>query len=483
MKKVSILVVFLLMLLLTCVEDSGDFRIFYAADFSGASQTFYKIDARLLAENDICYVWAEKKSGVTEATAQKVADSYKNDVYNKMLNAFGYKIKFKDKNGKDFELNNVQYVNWIAKGDNYDGKLTILLLDIKDNYRNGYNDSFIAGYFWAGDLLNYRNSNKCDILYVDTKPGIPGSINSNETLSHEMQHLMNFAGAVRRGKPTELWIDEGLSVTAEKVYLEGHSLQRLYSYNHDVSGLLGLGNNFYVWGNREGEGKSKYAVLDDYSTVYLFFQWLGLHSDMDIYRKISASDSNDYNAVINAFNDTVSGTQYADWESLLKDWLAANYFRNSVGRYGYADDTMLNDIKIRYAPDGPAVIDLFPGEGVYSGVIELTSIPSPSGNINYAGLTGSSLVSSGTISSGALLTFNANTNNNDDKSRAESGIITGKVPSAPPMADITQGSRGSGTAIGPFPISGSDKLRQNGFNFDGMDFKIPDAYRGIIVYE
>jgi len=488
MKKISILFVVFLLLLLTCTEDYEEYGKFWAADFSGQFQTFYRVDAKLLAENDLCYVWADKNSGVNEATAQQVAKSYKNSVYDRMLDVFGYKIKVQDKDGNDLELNNIQYANWLAKGDDYDGKLTILLLDIKDNYKPEINDSYVAGYFWAGNLYEGHHSNKCDMIYVDSYPGFPGSMESNETLSHELQHLMNFAGTVRRGKPTDLWIDEGLSVTAEWVYSDNSA--RITNYNNDVSGLLKLGNNFFIWGNREGEGqgKSQYAVLDDYSTAYLFFRWLGLQSDKKIYGKINASGDYDYKAVINAFNDTVTGDTYKDWEAMLKDWLAANYYKNPVGRYGYRNDPKLNNIRIHYAPGGSTNINLFPGEGVYSRVSKSTSIPIQTGNIYYSGLTGFLPVSSGSLSSGALLTYNANTYNEEEKNgqtTAELGIITGEAP--PPSVIVKAGGRSAGTVIGPFPISAGDMLRQNGnkggFNYDGINYKLPDAYRGIIVHE
>jgi hypothetical protein len=484
MKKITILCFCFSLLLLACVEDVGNYGNFWAVDSSGPSQTYYKINAQLLAQNDLCYVWAEKGSGVTEAEAQQVADSYKNYIYNKMIDAFGYEINLMEGDEVKLVLNNIQFANWLAKGDDYDGKLTILLLDIKDSYEKGKNESYIAGYFWAGNLIDILHSNKCDMIYVDTNPGKPGSPESNETLSHELQHLMNFAGAAMRGKATDLWIDEGLSVTAEWVYLGKHS-ERLNWYNGNgdgkqLKGLIDKGNNFFVWSNRDKE--NQYAVLDDYSTVYLFFQWLRLQSNKDIYKKISASKDFDYNAVIKAFNDIVKDDTYEDWEAMLKDWLAANYFKNSDSRYGYKIDTELNNIKIHYAPGGSNTIELFPGEGVYSRVTDSTSIPIPSGNIYYAGLTGSSLVSSGPLPSGALLTYNANT---DIKGNSESGKITGAAP--PPSVTVTAGSRSAGAVTGPFPISAGDMLRQNGnkggFNYEGINFKLPDAYRGIIINE
>jgi hypothetical protein len=491
MKRILVLAVVISLLLFACGEESVISGKFWAYNFSNSS--YYRVDAQMLAENNLCRVWVEKSSRVTEDKAQRVADAYQNDIYNKMLNTFGYILEFPDEKGKILRLNTVQVANWLAKGEKYDKKLTILLLDIKDGYQQGVNESYVAGYFWSGNLLEDgsvflagQRSNECDMIYIDTYPGIPGSKESNETLAHEMQHLMNFVGSVAfRESATDLWIDEGLSVTAEWVYSGEHSVQRLGCYNTDVSGLLGLGNNFFVWGNRDGEGdgKSQYAVLDDYSTAYLFFQWLRLQSKKDIYQKISISEKHDYNAVIDAFNNIVSSGAYPNWESMLKDWLAANYFKSSGGRYGYTNDTILNDIKIHYTPVSLTSINLFPGEGVYSNVTESYSIPATAGKINYAGLNGSAPISSGSFSSGALLTYNANTAADGN---VESGTITGKAPPAN-IFSATSGGRSIGVIAGPFPIGAGDMLRRKGkkgsFYPDGINLKIPDAYREIIVNE
>jgi hypothetical protein len=500
MKKIAVLVVVFSLLFFACDKDEDSVKTgkFWAQNISDNSS--YRVDAELLVENDFCYVWAEKGSGVTEQIAQKVADAYKNDIYYQMMHFFGYMISLTD-NGKIVaELNTIRFANYLATGNSKGGKLTILLLDIKDDYQKGVNDSYVAGYFWAGNFfkngsqaLQGRSSNECDMIYVDTFPGIPGSRESNETLAHELQHLMNFVSSyVSRVKDNtlyamDLWIDEGLSTAAEWVYWGEHSAKRLANYNDDISGLIAKGNNFFVWGNREKE--NQYAVLDDYSTAYLFFQWLRLHSNESVYKKISVSEYYDYRAVIDAFNDTdLFG--YSDWSLMLEDWLAANYFRNLSDRYGYKNDTVLISIKRHYAPgsagDSPS-ISLFPGEGVYSNVDGSFSIPTAAGtgNIKYARLTGSAPTSSGSISSGALLTYNANTDN--ISGAAENGKITGKTP--PPSTNIVlapSGSRSIVASMGPFPIGAGDMLRRKGkggFNFNGASLNVPNAYRGIIADE
>jgi hypothetical protein len=482
MKKIYIIAVVLSLLLSACGEkkETAAYKKFWAYNFSSsASPAFYQIDARMLAENDLCRVWVEKGSGVTEAIAQGVADTYKYDIYYKMIDTFGYMIYLKDENSV---LNPIQFINWLASKNLAGGKLTILLMDIKDDFKEGVNDAYVAGYFFANNLYQGVFSNNCDMIYIDINPGKPGSKESNETLAHELQHLMNFAGSVIRGSYTDLWIDEGLSVTAEWVYSDQHSEQRLYCYNKDVSGLLGSGNNFFVWGNHEKE--SPYALLDDYSTVYLFFQWLRLQSGKnEIFRDISSSEYYDHNAVINAFNVNAFNEEYLDWKTMLGDWLAANYIKSSTGRHGYGDDAVLNKVATHYAPGGSTSISLFPGEGVYSSVTGSTPIPVSAGNIKYAGLNNSAPISTGSISTGALLTYNANTAINGFK---ETGTITGNNPPASPNASIfaSSGSRSYGGSVGPFPIGAGDILRRKGKGgFSGGDFKIPEAYSGTIVNE
>jgi len=462
---------------------------FWAQNFSNS--VYYKVDAQLLAQNDKCYVWVEKNSGVTQESARYVANLYKNEIYDEMMDYFGYEINIKDKGKTIAIFNNIEFANWLAKGEKMDSKLTILLLDIKDNYRKGINDSYVAGYFWAGNIYDkeiIQNSNECDMIYLDVNPGIPGSKDSNETLAHELQHLMNIAGAVVRGSPTDLWIDEGLSVTAEWVYSQDHSYRiDKYNDNEDASNLLGLGNNFFVWGNREGsgEGESQYAVLDDYSTVYLFFQWLRLQSDKDIFRKISSSKSSDYTAVIDAFNEVVTGSGYDDWETMLKDWLTANYKRENSGRYGYRNETKLNSITVHYAPGGSTTINLFPGEGVYSKVTNLTSVPEADENKNimYAGLDDSKpvnygAISSGDFSTGALLTYNAST---DINGAFETGIITGEAPPSASIVSAPSGRRSLNAGNAPFRIGAGDLLKQprkKNFSFSNdLEFEILSADR------
>src|SRR5215510_12778742 len=101
MKRFAIFTAVFLLLLFSCDDDtsiknsSGEkeddltTRKFWAQNLK--NNRFYEVDAKLLAVGSRCNVWVEKNSGVSESTAQSIANTYDNDIYDKMINAFGEK--------------------------------------------------------------------------------------------------------------------------------------------------------------------------------------------------------------------------------------------------------------------------------------------------------------------------------------------------------------------------------------------------------
>ncbi len=58
------------------------------------------------------------------------------------------------------------------------------------------------------------------MLFLDVNPVVPGSADFLSTIVHEMQHMVSFARALERGALQDIWIDEGLSMSAEFLYLD-----------------------------------------------------------------------------------------------------------------------------------------------------------------------------------------------------------------------------------------------------------------------
>jgi hypothetical protein len=398
-------------------------RMFWA--FNYRTSGYYQITANLFVDGKHCRIWVEQGANVSSETAESVAHFFDNAIYPRMMDTFAiYGNMAVD--GQIVARDTMQLADWLGDGD---GKLAILRLDIQDYYQRGVNESRTAGYFSSSDLLaSLPHSNCADILYIDVNPERPGSLESNKTIAHEMQHLMNYVtSALLRRDDTfhemDTWINEGLSAIAEWIYSEQHSEDRWVYYNADPSGLIQKGNNFFVWGNHKNE--HNYAELDDYATVYLFFHWLRLqtHSN-NIFRELISSKEYNYRAVTQAVSKELPGAGYDDWGTLLKTWLAANYINAPSGPYGYRNDITLKKIKAKTIPAGTQSVRLYPGEGVYSLTKTGFSWPDEGINIKYAGLTDITpwLNGTGTFNGGALLTYNANTN---EYGRAEEGKTSG----------------------------------------------------------
>ncbi|WP_461256128.1 M30 family metallopeptidase [Treponema sp. R80B11-R83G3] len=456
----TLLIILIAFLFLSCdgfldfikVNDD-DSSNFWAYNYT--TNKDYKVKAELIIKGAYCNVWVEKNSGVSKTQAKNIADEYDGKIHELMINTFGIENpSYNDETFSDI----MEVADYL--GDE-DGKLCILLLDIKDDYQKGVNESYVAGYFWAGNFYSMSGSNQRDMIYIDTNPGMKGEKNIENaftTLAHEMQHMMNFV--TRRVKNSnalmDVWIDEGLSSAAEYIVSGGdHSLDRIDWYNENgdnkanIKGLIDQGNNFFVWDNHK---ENRYAILDDYSTVYLFFQWLRLQKGIGVYRDIISSNYTDYQAVENAMGE--------DWDTLLKNWMAANYINDSTGEYGYKSD--IPEITAHTAPAGITRISLYPGEGVYSLTDASDTMPAQGVNIKYAGLDKTSVTvsDSAVFAAGRLLTYNINTLLSG---RAETGITTGIAASV----NIAHKGRSAVSSYsGPYRIGAGDILSRNGKNRD-----------------
>ena len=446
-------------------EDDPNEKKFWAIDFTKVGQPgyLYQAKARQLYEGDKCVIYAETTAGISIRTAEQFAREYSEKIYGVMLEYFCDKNFEVNYNGtKTTYADTLEYAFSLV--DNQD-KLIILLLDIRDGYSgNGY----VAGYFDPRNLYYGTNSNYKNMIYVDTNPGMNNQEEMFSTFAHELQHLINYVTSIRirpNGQSPyphqmDTWIDEGLSLMAEYLYQEKPLESRIRWFINDPMKTIAWGNNFYVWDNYDS-GSFPNAVLDDYATAYLFFQWLYLQTEEDpaLLKKIAASGKYDYRAVTENTGSIIPGGD--NWETLLRTWLAANYINDPENEYGYKGNEAFKNITVKpyLVTDNNSKIKLFPGEGVYSTIKSSFVLPAnDSGeNIRYAGLQkGLPFVSiSGPSYTGdSLLTFNKNT----EGTALESGYFTGE--------DVPVTGRPAVRAVGNFPypirIDARDLMRRNG---------------------
>ena len=451
-------------------DDDGTGRKFWALNTS--TDKYYSLRADLLYEGNYCNVYVEQgldlsKYSLTasslEEMAEDVADAYDNKIYQKMINTFSIDGPiYNPQDSSDYMGNNImEFADAMADGD---GKLTILILDIK-----GGNDRFyVAGYFSPLNMFardngkvnlgaNGKYTNECDMIYLNIRTD-PGSTESNMTLAHEMQHMMCFATDVyvRNYNWMDLWINEGLSSAAEYVYSGQHNEERILHFAYATLSeysqytKIPAGNNFFVWGERPD------YILDEYATVYLFFQWLRLQSiplygslsNYNIYKAIIGSTSYDQEAVVNALKGKGNYSSGSDsttltWGAVLLDWFAANYLAfpitvatpyGTLGKpkHGYMADS--EDLMLAFPKmltSSSKQIYLYAGEGVYSKTASSGSISYPDSglNIKYAGvdinssstpISGTGEVDAKTYANGVLITYNVNPNNK----KASSGLYS-----------------------------------------------------------
>ena len=444
--------------------DELDNDEFYAQDM--VNEKYYKVKADILAEGASCVIWAERDCGVTKEQAEGIAAEYDTVIRPRIVKAFT----------GTFDI--LGYANNLAGRS--DGKITILLLDIRDGYKNPEKDSYVAGYFFSGNFFakgkipnSAHYSNSRDMIYIDTYPGLKMKPNQTyATFAHELQHLINYITSRRMGRGyMDTWVDEGLSSWAEYLYYGDNPTDRCNNFLYDRAGTIAKGNNFFVWGNHD---ENPLSILDDYATVYLFFRWLSLHAE----RKLSAADYSRffYNIITSANPDyrAVTGAaanitpDWNDWEILLRTWLAANYSpANTV--YGYINDTNIRQyIKVKPIARNTSIL-LYPGEGVYS---KINNYFTPSGvsgnNIRYAGLSANSsgISTSSPYTGNVLLTFNANASN---KTGAETGRLTGAASTSSPLMTA---DRSAAELTGPYVIDARDFLGRNrGINIPTEDYR------------
>jgi hypothetical protein len=496
MKKVAIIssiTLFSVLLLASCPDFNLKYTlkegVFYAQNMK--TMIFYKVKAEMLHEGEKCEVWAETGSGVTKLMARNIADEYDTKIRSLIVDTFGEKnffYKFDNDNEIYYFDDILIFANRLT-GRN-DGKLTILLLDIKDGYEEGTDGAYTAGYFWAGNFYDPKEvyySNGRDMIYVDTKPGLKEKPEETyATFAHELQHLVNFVTTAFIGRvddsgkyliPTDVWVNEGLSAYAEYLYLGKNPVDRC-EWLLDNRNTIKNGNNFFVWDNYRANPN---AVMDDYATVYLFFRWLYLQAgavtglQSRIFFDIGNSLYPDYRAVTEVAKEI--NPLWEDWETLLRTWFAANHDpANAV--YGYKDDLYLQEGRgsvnryyrgIRIDPIGGLTVSLYPGEGVYSIINNNSFTPAESNDSNphirYAGLTAhtNDINTVSPYNENALLTFNANTDNSKGR---ETGSLTGvPVPAASPTADD---SRSAAKRTGPYIIDAWDMLGR-----DQNKYKLP----------
>jgi len=195
------------------------------------------------------------------------------------------------------------------------GRIILLILDVRDNYGEDGTSSFVAGYFDQADQLPESqggSGNLADIIYLDSNPGDPSTANALGAVAHELQHLIHF----RYDQNEEPWLNEGLSEFA--------SLLLGYPFRSFATFLSASDRSLTAWDNR----------IEDYSRVALWTTYLHQRFGLDLISSLVRDSRNGFRSVDGILQSDYSLT----FRDIVADWLVANYLNDpdiQEGRFGY----------------------------------------------------------------------------------------------------------------------------------------------------
>ncbi len=223
------------------------------------------------------------------------------------------------------------------------GKVYILLIDVRDDYDPDSSKTFVAGYF---DPLDQEKGstprgNLADIIYLDTNPGRLSGANIRHqisTLAHEYQHLIHYG----RDPGEDIWVNEGLSELSPT--LMGLPHREFTYYLTDTNMRL---DSF------DGE-------LADYARCGLFFLYTWVQLGTQFIKDLIVNTETG----ISGFSQTLSRYSPPSIDEFVLDWHLANFVQGE-GAYGYGD---------RFSVPQPVmhdVITTFPQENFSGSVVRL----------------------------------------------------------------------------------------------------------------
>lgn len=199
---------------------------------------------------------------------------------------------------------------------NHDGKLIVLLTDIRDDFDPTDNPVYIAGYF---DPLDQTNSpgkgNFGDIMYIDSNPGNTADPYTLGIVAHELQHLIHYGA-----DPNEsTWLNEGMSEFA--MYILGFEVRSHGPFLRDSNRPLTSFDN----------------SIADYAKVGLWTQYCYRQFGLDFIGNVVANISNSLDSYAQVLTDYGYNSNL---NTLLRNWFIANLINNNElnqGVYGYGD--------------------------------------------------------------------------------------------------------------------------------------------------
>jgi hypothetical protein len=282
----------------------GDTTFYIRKNINDSEVNLESVEFYKLFENDTLTIYtevAEYDNGhVTDETIQKVLEN--------LL----YRTPEKSVNPQQGILTNELALFGDIPDVDKNGKLFVLLIDVRDDYDSGSSNTYVAGYFDPLDQMKSKG-NYSDIIYIDTYPANTTDDYTLGVVAHELQHLIHY----HYDSNESVWANEGFSELAP--LLLGYT-------SRSFSGFL-------TQTNRKLETFD--GSLLDYSKVGLWTFYIYKRFGIELLQQVLRNSSNGLLAFTESLTDggyNLTGSQ------LMNDWFLANLLNDETyedGRYSY----------------------------------------------------------------------------------------------------------------------------------------------------
>ena len=339
----------------------GDRRNFYVVNFENSNRTtqFDDIEFELRALSDKSEVWVE----VSELGNDKINDSVVAEILQELDEQSGENSWNPDMGILD--------IGRQLFGDPPDfdgtGRLKTLLVNIQDGWNPEEGGGYIAGFFSPVDQSRrHPNSNKADIIYINTYPGIyrdnrdPDASRIFGTLAHEYQHLIHYSYG-----NLNLFQNEGQSEFAEVISGYNARPMRWLQHPEEIDGTVPVSSGpegLYRW--RSGSSD----VLLDYQRAQLLHSYMYERTGAEATGSITRASSGGKSAYLGALD-----ASDISWEEFLLDFQIANRLNDpdvDNGRFSYSlpqfATVRADGIHARYDLSGNLESGLVQGEATSS---------------------------------------------------------------------------------------------------------------------
>ncbi|CUS96985.1 FlgD immunoglobulin-like domain containing protein [Candidatus Chrysopegis kryptomonas] len=288
-------------------DTIGTRRNFYVYNLTTGQ--FDYIVAELRAIGNLTQVWVDTTELSNGHVSQVEVDAILNALENQTPSAS------RDPNKGIVSLDHQYFGNPPNKDG--DGKTDFLITDIKDGWQPG--GSYVAGFFFSWDQTDTAGSNRRDMLYIVSYPGIYYNNTRDpqrplSTLAHEYQHLIHY----NYDRDEATFVNEGLSEVAEVICGYPLRVPLRYFNNTDVP--------LFDWNNISGN------VLADYERAALFTLYYTEQLGDDVLKQIVQEPANGTTGYDNVFS-----RKGKNFIQILTNWFVANYLKdkNVDPAYGY----------------------------------------------------------------------------------------------------------------------------------------------------